>query len=103
MSFQTSPGMRASIVRWAEAQQDNPSLLEAVRRLVEVGLAARKPPLEEKQAARRANTANEMAALQLDRLADPKASSKQRASRKRRLLRGPTEFQSVRVDGSGSK
>jgi hypothetical protein len=33
---------RAAIVRWAEKQPDMPSLSEAIRRLVELGLKAKK-------------------------------------------------------------
>lgn len=38
MGFRASPAMRASVVRWAESQSDSPSLSEAIRRLVELGL-----------------------------------------------------------------
>jgi hypothetical protein len=38
MGFRADPVIRASIVRWAERQPDMPSLSEAIRRLVELGL-----------------------------------------------------------------
>ncbi len=38
MGFRADPVIRASIVRWAEKQPDTPSLSEAIRRLVELGL-----------------------------------------------------------------
>jgi hypothetical protein len=38
MGFRADPVIRASIVRWAEKQPDMPSLSEAIRRLVEIGL-----------------------------------------------------------------
>ena len=41
MGFRAAPVIRASIVRWAENQPDNPSLSEAIRRLVEIGLKAK--------------------------------------------------------------
>jgi hypothetical protein len=41
MGFRAAPAIRASIVRWAENQPDNPSLSEAIRRLVELGLKAK--------------------------------------------------------------
>jgi hypothetical protein len=41
MGFRASPVLRASIVRWAENQPDMPSLSEATRRLVELGLKAK--------------------------------------------------------------
>ena len=39
MGFRAAPVMRASVVRWAENQPDNPTLSEAIRRLVEIGLS----------------------------------------------------------------
>jgi hypothetical protein len=38
MGFRAAPVLRASIVRWAENQPDRPTLSEATRRLVELGL-----------------------------------------------------------------
>ena len=42
MGFRAEPAMRAEIVRWAENQSDIPSLSEAIRRLVELGLKVKK-------------------------------------------------------------
>jgi hypothetical protein len=42
MGFRASPVMRASVVRWAENQPDKPTLSEAIRRLVELGLKVKK-------------------------------------------------------------
>jgi len=42
--------------------------------------------------------ATEMAGAQIDRLADKSATNEQRASRKRRLLKGPKEFRDFRSD-----
>ncbi len=42
--------------------------------------------------------AAEMAGTQIDRLADTSATIEQRASRKRRLLKGPKEFRGFRSD-----
>jgi hypothetical protein len=41
MGFRADPVIRAAIVRWAEEQSDMPSLSEAIRRLVELGLKAK--------------------------------------------------------------
>src|SRR2546426_3530669 len=38
MGFRADPVTRAAIVRWAENQPDMPSLSEAIRQLVELGL-----------------------------------------------------------------
>jgi hypothetical protein len=42
MGFRADDQMRAAIVHWAENQPDAPTLSEAIRRLVEVGLDAGK-------------------------------------------------------------
>jgi hypothetical protein len=42
VGFRADPVIRAAIVQWAENQQDNPTLSEAIRRLVELGLKAKK-------------------------------------------------------------
>jgi hypothetical protein len=96
MGFRADATTRAAIVKWAESQPGKPTLSEAIRQLVELGLSARS---RSKQTLRtRANKANAMAANQLDKLADPSASAEEQASRKRRLLTGPEEFREVRVD-----
>jgi hypothetical protein len=95
MGFRAPPALRASIARWAETQPDNPSESEAVRRLVEMGLAVRP---RSRQQSPKAAKANDIASRQLDRLADQAATPQEQASRKRRLLKGPEEFQGMRVD-----
>jgi hypothetical protein len=101
MGFRASPEMRASVVRWAENQPDLPTLSEAIRRLVELGLTVK---VRSKQgSSSRAETATAMASDQLDQLVDRSASTEQQANRKRRLLKGPEEFQSVRVDRRKTK
>ena len=42
MGFRAAPDVRAAIVKWAENQPDKPTLSEAIRRLVEIGLRAKK-------------------------------------------------------------
>ena len=96
MGFRPPPALRASIVRWAETQPDRPSLSEAVRRLVEIGLSAK--ARSRRQPSTKAEKADEMASQQLDRLADHTATAEEQASRKRRLLKGPEEFQGLRKD-----
>jgi len=43
-------------------------------------------------------TATRMAGDQIDRLEDSSASSEEKVSRKKRLLKGPEEFRSARSD-----
>jgi hypothetical protein len=42
MGFRASPELRASVVRWAENEPDLPTLSEAIRQLVELGLKAKR-------------------------------------------------------------
>jgi hypothetical protein len=38
IGFRAEAGTRAAIIKWAESQPDQPTLSEAIRRLVELGL-----------------------------------------------------------------
>ena len=101
MGFRAAPVLHASIVRWAENQPDTPTLSEATRRLVKLGLTV-------KTKGRRSSEgeelrAREMAGKAIDHLADTKAHPDDQASRKRRLLKGPEEFRDVRVDRPKAK
>ena len=42
MRFRADTATRAAILKWAEDQEDKPSLSEAIRRLVELGLKAKR-------------------------------------------------------------
>jgi hypothetical protein len=97
MGFRAAPALRASIVRWAENQIDNPSLSEATRRLVEIGIKAEspiRPPREITDASRAA----ELATKAIEKIADPSAPADERDQRRRRLTKGPQEFREDRVD-----
>jgi hypothetical protein len=95
MGFRADPATRAEIVRWAEKQPDMPSLSEAIRRLVELGLTV-KPAL--RPSAKAAARAAELAAKVIDRHIDPKAPIEEREVRKQRLLKGPPVFRDLRKD-----
>jgi hypothetical protein len=45
----------------------------------------------------------ELAAQEIDKLIDPSIPDEERKMRKRRLLRGPQEFQNIRADVSKRK
>jgi hypothetical protein len=96
MGFRADPVIRASIVRWAEKQPDMPTLSEAIRRLVELGLTAKtntkQPP------AARADRAKELATKTIEKIIDPSAPPEERAQRRRSLTKGPSEFRDDRVD-----
>ena len=97
MGFRAEPSLRAAIVRWAENQPDNPTLSEATRRLVELGL---KVKMEAKPVAKpgRRLRAQELAANAIEKMIDPAAPPEERAQRRRRLTKGPPEFREDRVD-----
>jgi hypothetical protein len=96
MGFLTSPAMRASVVRWAERQSDNPSLSQPMRRLVELGLTVKARPKQ--SAPVRAEKAKDLAAKVIDGLPIYATDAEETASWKRRLLEGPEECRDVRVD-----
>jgi hypothetical protein len=66
MGFRASPLLRASIVKWAENHPDEPSLSEAVRRLVELGLEKAPPAKQKSNLALNAMRAAELAAKIID-------------------------------------
>ena len=93
IGLRLEPGALARVDRWAASQKDDPSRPEAVRRLVELGLAIAQPA---RMRTKKAAQAAEMASHEIDRLGDPLATDEERQLRKRRLIKGPKEFQDLR-------
>jgi hypothetical protein len=92
-AIRLSSELRKNVDAWAASQIDDPGRSEAIRRLVELGLAsARRMGARTNKAAK----ASEMAGHEIDRLGDPSATDEQRQLRKRRLIKGPTEFRDIR-------
>ena len=85
--------MRENVDAWSARQSDEPGRSEAIRRLVELGLAS-----AQRTGARtnKATKASELAGQEIDRLGDPSATDEERQLRKRRLLKGPKEFRDIR-------
>ena len=81
---------------WIAGQDHPPSRPEAIRRLVDLGLAATPPVRQRSQKAR--SKALDLAGKQIDRLIDPSTTDEERQQRKRRLLKGPREFREIRDD-----
>jgi hypothetical protein len=81
---------------WAAKQDDKPTRPEAIRRLVELGLASAQPAKPRSKKA--ASKASELAADTIDHIADQSAPTEEREKRKRRLLKGPAEFRDLRAD-----
>ena len=97
MGFRADPVIRASIVRWAEKQPDAPTLSEAIRRLVELGLEVKTTTRPVSKSGRRLR-AQELATKAIEKIIEPSAPAEERAQRRRRLTKGPTEFREDRVD-----
>jgi hypothetical protein len=93
IGIRLSADKRKAVEAWAKTALHKPSLSEAVRRLVELGLAS-----AHRSAARmkKAMEASERAGQELDRLGDSSASDEERQRRKRRLIKGPKEFRDIR-------
>jgi hypothetical protein len=87
----------AALDAWI-AKQKEPELSrpEAIRRLVELGLAGAKKFAAPSQQTRA--KAKKFAAEQIDRMGNSTATAEEQASRKQRLLKGPEEFREARVD-----
>jgi hypothetical protein len=93
-AIRLSSELREDVDAWAARQIDKPGRSEAIRRLVELGLAGA-PPMK-RRSSKAASQATELAAHQIDKLADPSATVEERQQRKRRLLKGPGEFRELR-------
>jgi hypothetical protein len=95
-----SPEAGVAVDQWATRQDDKPSRSEAIRRLVELGLSVKtKSAPSERQRAALADLASKA----IDSLTVRTADSDEKASRKRRLIKGSEEFREVRVDRPGKK
>jgi hypothetical protein len=82
---------------WRRGQSELPSRTEAIRRLVELGLGS--APTAKPSSKKSVSKATALAAEQIDRLQrDKPVSGDERARRKRRLLKGPSEFRNIRKD-----
>jgi hypothetical protein len=86
IGIRLSPDKRKAVEAWAKTALDKPSLSEAVRRLVELGLSS----------AYRSAARMKKAMEEIDRLGDPSATHEERQRRKRRLIKGPKEFRDIR-------
>jgi hypothetical protein len=85
-----------AIEDWRTRQKPVPDATEAIHRLIAMGLASAPAP------ARRGKTtgvkASELAGEMIDWLSDSTAPAEERAKRKRRLIKGPSEFREMRSD-----
>lgn len=95
--------MPAELINQVEAWATSRGLgrSQAIRRLVEIGLAGAKKFAAPSQQTRA--KAKKFAAEQIDRMGNSTATAEEQASRKQRLLKGPEEFREARVDRPKAK
>src|ERR1700710_621349 len=84
------------VEKWRARQKPIPNVSEAIRRLVELGLTSATSIAHRSKEAR--TKASAMAGKAIDNLNDVSASSEEQDKRKRRLLKGPSEFRELRKD-----
>jgi hypothetical protein len=90
------PDQLADLDSWIKRQDATRTRPEAIRQLLGIGLGSSKVARTQKRSD--CPTARDLAAVQIDRLTDSTAPAEERASRKRRLLKGPEEFRDLRLD-----
>jgi hypothetical protein len=91
------PSELAAIDAWIASSSDKTlTRAHAIRRLVALGLKAKKQGRRSSEGQKL--RARQMAANAIDEMADTTAEPNEQASRKKRLLKGPEEFQTARVD-----
>jgi hypothetical protein len=91
------PDQLASVKDWIAAQpKPRPSRPEAIRRLVDLGLAGTQSTRQRSPKA--TAKALDLAGQQIDKLSDSSATPEERQKRKLRLLKGPGEFRDIRGD-----
>ncbi|WP_244562158.1 hypothetical protein [Bradyrhizobium lablabi] len=89
--------LRENVDAWAAKQPEAPSRSEAIRRLVELGLQVKMPARPVSNPGRKLR-AQELATKAIEKMIDPAAPPEERAQRRSRLTKGPTEFREARVD-----
>jgi hypothetical protein len=91
------PADVATLDAWIKKHAPDLSRPEAIRRLVELGLTV---GTEAKRATKpgRTQRAQEIAENAIEKMIDPAAPPEERAQRKHRLTKGPSEFREQRVD-----
>jgi hypothetical protein len=96
LQMRVSPAFLRLVDNWRRKQSDLPPRSEAIRRLVDLGLATARP--ETRRGKNATSKASDMAGKEIDRMGDTSATDEERTRRKRRLLKGPPEFRDIRSD-----
>jgi metal-responsive CopG/Arc/MetJ family transcriptional regulator len=95
MTLRLAADLVRKVDAWAK-REGAASRSDAIRRLIEQSLSSSPPP--QKRSKKSESKAREMAGRTLDRLSDQSIPDVERAKRKRRLTKGPTEFREIRDD-----
>jgi hypothetical protein len=104
-AIRLSDDFLAKVDAWSSKQDDAPGRSEAIRRLVELGLIVESKGHRKSEATRQGKNqrARELAGSAIDEMTDTTVSADDQGNRRRRLIGGPEEFQSVRRDRSNRK
>ena len=100
LAVRCSEAFQTKLDEWRRAQPDAPTRAIALRRLAEHALAG--TSTRQRSGGSKRNAAN-MAGSEIDRLGDQTVSGKERAHRKRHLIKGPQEFRDLRRDRAKPK
>ena len=84
------PEQAARLDAWRKNSPDRPGRPEAIRRLIDTGLAS---PVQQK-----AEKASALAARAADSIVDKTIPSEEQERRKRAVIKGPKEFRDIRED-----
>jgi hypothetical protein len=95
VSSRISAATVGAVDAWATHNETTRS--DAIRRLVEIGLKVKKPARPVSKPGRRLR-AQELAAKAVEKIIDPSAPPEERAERRQRLTKGPSEFREDQVD-----
>ena len=97
------PTELAAIDAWIASSPDkNITRAHAIRRLVALGLRVKTPAQPIGKPGRRLR-AQELATKAIEKIIDPGAPPEERAQRRSRLTKGPSEFREARVDQPKAK
>ena len=90
------PDQAQKLDQWRKRQPEKPGRPEAIRRLIDQGLAGTGRERTTSRGA--AQKASDLAAAAIENLTDPSQPSEQKQKAKRRLIQGPEEFRDIRGD-----
>jgi hypothetical protein len=103
ITIRVSRNLLGRIDRWIGSQDEAVSRPAAILRLAETGLQSAAISSKGEGAGRGAKRAAGMASDMIDHLGDQSATAEDREQRKRRLVKGPSEFREMREERAGAR